>query len=179
MLTSANAVLVIVDVQGRLAQLMADKETLFINLQRMIRSARALSIPILWVEQNPAKLGPTIDEVADLLPELEPIAKTSFSCAGNREFMAVLKQRSRKQVLVVGIEAHVCVYQTAVDLAAAGYAVEVVEDAISSRSAANKAVALRRMAASGVGLTSTEMALFELMGDCEHPAFRDIQAIIK
>jgi nicotinamidase-related amidase len=179
MLATADSVLVIVDMQGKLARLMADREAVLANIQRMIRGARALSLPILWVEQNPVKLGPTVAEVAELLPQLEPIAKTSFSCAGNARFMASLGQLGRKQVLVVGIEAHVCVYQTAVDLVAAGYAVEVVEDAIASRAAANKVAGVRRMAACGVGLTSTEMALFELMGDCEHPAFREVQAIIK
>ena len=139
MLSTAAAVLVIVDVQGKLAQLMSDRETLFANLQCMIRGAQALAVPILWVEQNPAKLGPTIPEVAELLPALAPIAKTSFSCAGNPAFMAELERLGRKQVLVVGIEAHVCVYQTATDLLGAGYTVEVVEDAVASRIASNKA----------------------------------------
>jgi nicotinamidase-related amidase len=127
----------------------------------------------------PDKLGPTIAEIADLMTELEPIAKTSFSCAGCPAFVAALGQLDRKHVLVTGIEAHVCVYQTAVDLAAAGYSVEVVEDAIASRIATNRSVGVRKMAARGVGLTSTEMALFELMGDADHPAFREVQAVIK
>ncbi|MCB1701851.1 MAG: hydrolase [Halioglobus sp.] len=179
MLDVAKAVLVVIDVQGKLAQLMADKETMFRNLQRMILGARALSVPILLVEQNPARLGATTPELARLLPGVEPIPKTSFSCAGNPRFMAALEQSSRSQVLVAGIEAHVCVYQSAVHLVEAGYTVEVVVDAVGSRSADNKALGLRKMAAAGVGLSSTEMALFELMGDCEHPAFREIQGLIK
>jgi nicotinamidase-related amidase len=179
MLTTEDAVLVVVDVQGKLAQLMTDKETVFANIQRMIRGAQSLSVPILWAEQLPDKLGPTIPEIACLMLDLEPIAKTSFSCAGNPRFVAALKQLERKQVLVVGMEAHVCVYQTAVDLAEAGYSVEVVEDAIASRIASNRSVGVRKMAARGVGLTSTEMALFELLGDASHPAFREVQAVIK
>jgi nicotinamidase-related amidase len=179
MLTNDNAVLVIVDVQGKLAQLMADREALFGNLQRMVRGALALELPILWLEQIPEKLGPTIPEVADLLPGVQPISKTSFSGAGNAQFNSALAQSGRKQVLLVGIEAHICVCQTALDLVAAGYEVAVVEDAVGSRIASNKAVGVRKMLAHGVDLSSTEMALFELMGDAGHPAFRDIQALLK
>lgn len=179
MLVTDESVLIIVDVQGKLARSMADRETLFDNLQRLIKGAGALGLPVLLAEQIPQKLGPTIPEVADLLPGLEPITKTSFSCAGDPGFMASLEALGRKQLLVAGIEAHVCVYQTAVDLCGTGYAVDVVEDAVASRSAANKAVALRRMSALGVGITCTEMALFELMGSSEHPAFRQIQALIR
>lgn len=179
MFTTDNTVLVIVDVQGKLARLMADPETLFGNLQRMVKGAQALELPILWMEQIPEKLGPTIPEVADLLVGVQAMSKTSFSCAGSAEFNSALAQSGRKQVLLVGIEAHVCVYQTALDLVAAGYEVAVVEDAIGSRIASNKAVGVRKMLARGVSLSSTEMALFELMGDAGHPAFRDIQAILK
>ncbi len=178
MLTSANSVLLIVDLQGKLAQLMTDRETLFANVVRMIRGAQALAVPILWVEQVPSKLGPTIPEVAQLLPALEPIAKTSFSCAREPAFIAALEQLGRKQVLLVGIEAHICVYQSAADLLAAGYHVEVVEDAVSSRIASDKGVALRKMRSLGISLSSAEMALFELMGDAGHPAFRDVQALL-
>lgn len=179
MLASHDTVLVIVDVQGKLAQLMADRETLFANLQRMVRGAQVLDIPVIWVEQYPEKLGPTIPELTALLPDIEPISKMSFSCAKNPQFSTTLTRLGKRQVLVVGMEAHVCVYQTAVDLVDEGYQVEVVEDAIGARIASNKGVGVRKMCARGVGLTSTEMALFELMGDCEHPAFRDIQAIVK
>jgi nicotinamidase-related amidase len=179
MLVSSDTVLVIVDVQGKLAQLMADRETLFANLQRMIRGAQVLDIPILWVEQYPQKLGPTIPELASLMPRLQPIAKMSFSCARNAQFSAALTGLGRKQLLLVGMEAHICVYQSAIDLVGQGYHVEVVEDAIGTRIASNKGVAVRKMCAQGVGVTSTEMALFELMVDCEHAAFRDIQAIVK
>lgn len=179
LLTTDATVLLVVDVQGKLAQLMADKEALFANLQRMVKGALALDLPILLAEQIPEKLGHTIPEIAGLVPGLEPVSKTSFSCAGNPGFMTALEGLNRKKLLVTGMEAHVCVYQTAVDLAGQGYEVEVVEDAVGSRCASNKDLALRKLASQGVGLSSTEMALFELMGDCEHPAFRRIQSIIR
>lgn len=179
MLQADHTALVIVDVQGKLAQLMPDRETLFSNLQRMVKGALALELPVLWVEQLPQKLGPTIPEVADLLQDQQPIAKSSFSCARNEAFNAALSRSGRRQLLLVGIEAHICVYQSAMDLVEAGYEVEVVADAVGSRSAGNKNVGLRKMLAHGVGLTSTEMALFELLGDAGHPAFRAIQALIR
>lgn len=179
MLKIDNTVLVVVDVQGRLAQLMSDRETFFANLQRMVRGAQALELPILWVEQLPEKLGPTIPELAELLAGQQSITKSCFSCAGSETFREALAGLGRKQVLLTGMEAHVCVYQTAVDLLAAGYEVELVEDAISSRIASNKSVGVRRMLEQGANLSSTEMALFELLGDSGHPAFRAIQTIVK
>lgn len=179
MLDINNTALVLVDVQGKLAQLMADREALFANLQRMVKGAQVLQLPILWVEQIPHKLGPTIPEVAELMGDQTPIAKSSFSCTGSAVFNRTLKQTGRTQVLVVGIEAHICVYQTAVGLVEDGYSVEVVTDAIGSRVASNKDVGIKRMKSRGVSLTSTEMALFELMRTAEHPLFREIQAVVK
>ncbi len=179
MLNTDDAALVIVDVQGRLAQLMDDRETLFANLQRMVRGAQVLELPILWAEQNPGKLGPTIAEVASLLDGVEPIAKMSFSCAGSARFLAALQACGRRQLLLTGIETHICVYNTAVDLLERGYEVHLVEDAVGSRIASNKSVGVRRMCDRGAVLTSTEMALFEMMRSAEHPCFRQIQAIVK
>jgi nicotinamidase-related amidase len=179
MLSQDDTALVIVDVQGKLAQLMDDRETLFANLQRMARSARVLGLPILWAEQIPEKLGPTIPELAALLEGFSPISKTSFSCAGSGEFLALLDACGRRQLLLTGIEAHICVYNTAADLLARGYEVQVVEDAVGARTATNKAVGVHRMRELGAALTSTEMALFEMMETAEHPCFREIQAIVK
>lgn len=179
MLDISNIALVIVDVQGKLAQLMDDKSNLFANLQRMVKGAQAIQLPILWVEQLPEKLGPTIPELQSLLHDQSPIRKETFSSVGNRQFMQALAATGRKQLLITGIEAHICVYQTAVELAAGGYKVEVVTDAVGSRVASNKAVALKKMAACGVALTSTEMALFELLRTAAHESFREIQAAIK
>lgn len=111
MLQPTTTVLLLIDIQGKLAQLMHAKARLFDNLQKLVRGIRVLDIPVLWVEQNPAGLGPTIDEVATLLPDLEPIPKMSFSACGNENFVAALKDAARHQVLVAGIETHICVYQ--------------------------------------------------------------------
>jgi nicotinamidase-related amidase len=178
MLIRDDAVLVVVDVQGKLARLMHEAEALFDQLSRLIRGARALDLPIIVTEQNPDGLGPTIPELAPLLPP-ERIAKRAFSCGGEPAFLAALEATGRRQVLVAGIEAHICVYQTAADLASRGYEVEVVSDAVSSRTAANRAVGLERMRQAGARVTSVEMALFELLGAADGDAFKAILRIVK
>ena len=179
MLTPDQTTLVVVDVQGKLAQLMSERETLFANLRRMIQGAKALEMPVLWVEQLPDKLGPSIPEVAEELPDQQPISKETFSCVGNEAFTAALAATGRRQVLLTGIETHICVYQTARDLLDADYGVELVTDATSSRIASNKCLGIDKMQRLGATLTSTEMVLFELMRTASHPAFRTIQQIVK
>jgi nicotinamidase-related amidase len=179
MLQTDHTILLVVDVQGKLAQLMSDRETLFANLRRMIRGARALDIPVLWAEQLPHKLGPSIPEVAEELADQQPICKETFSCCDDEQFNAAFAASGRRQVLLTGIETHICVYQTARDLLDRGCTVELVADATSSRIPGNKTVGMAKMQALGAGLTSTEMALFELMRTAAHPAFRTIQGIVK
>jgi nicotinamidase-related amidase len=180
MLNLNDTILVVIDVQGKLAQLMHQKEMLFENLQKIVKGAQVLELPIIWNEQLPEKLGPTLPELANLLATTtQPIAKTSFSCCGNPPFVAALKATRRKQVLLTGIEAHVCVYQTCLDLLNLGYEVQVVTDAISSRTAENRQIGLKRMKAAGATLTSTEMALFELLRVAEGPKFKEITRIVK
>lgn len=179
MLKRETTVLLLVDIQGKLAQLMHEKASLFENLQKLVKGIRALEVPVLWVEQNPAGLGPTIPEVADLLPDLRPMAKMSFSACGEPRFVSALAETGRKQVLIAGIETHICVYQTAVDLLAAGHAVHVVADAVSSRSAVNKAIGIEKMNAAGAVLTSVETALFELLRVAQGDAFKAIAGIVK
>jgi nicotinamidase-related amidase len=179
MLTTDGSLLLIVDVQGNLARMMANREALFANLQRMVKGALALGLPIVWAEQLPDKLGPTIPEIAALLPEHRPIPKCTFSCGGNDELMAAINATGRKQVLLTGIETHICVYQTAVDMVKRGFEVEVIADAVGSRIAGNRDIGLQKMRAAGAAIGCTEGALFELMRTAEHPAFRAIQQAVK
>ena len=179
MMTIDNSVFVLVDVQGKLAELMSEKEELYAKLKACTGGMQILGIPTIWVEQSPEKMGSTIKQLSKLLKGLAPIPKKTFSCCGEPEFMKALRQTLRKKVIIAGIETHVCVYQTAVDLMAAGYDVEVVSDAVSSRSAENRNVALHKIASLGARLTTTEMILLELMQTSSHPKFRDILKIIK
>jgi nicotinamidase-related amidase len=140
---------------------------------------QVFEIPILATEQVPAKLGPTIAKIADHLVGAKIIGKESFSCWKDDLFMRELKELNRKQILIIGIEAHVCVYQTATDLVQSGYEVQVVADAVSSRTAQNRMTGIRKMAASGVGITSTEMVLFELLQTAADPRAKQIFQIVK
>ena len=179
MLEIHDCSLVVVDVQGKLAQLMVDKETLFKNTRILIQAAKILEIPILWCQQVPEALGSTVPEIAELLTDDEPIDKASFSCAGHGRFNAKLEALGREEVLLCGIETHVCVYQTAMDLLARDLPVTVIADAVSSRTAQNRQIGLDRLAAEGAILASTEMALFELLRTAEHPQFKQIAKLVK
>ena len=179
MLNIRKSSLVVVDVQGKLAQLMYNKEILFKNIQILIKAAKILDIPILWAQQCPDSLGPTVPEIEQLLSDNEPINKAAFSCCGEENFNIALNELARNQVLLCGIETHVCIYQTAIDLLRKGFSVHVIADAVSSRTPENKHIALSRMTAEGANLSSTEMALFELLKTAEHPQFKNIAKLIK
>ena len=179
MLTSDQAVLVVIDMQGKLAQSMHGKEMLFENVQRIIKGAQVLGIPILLTEQNPKGLGPTIPEIADLVPNLPRIPKFSFSCCGDERFSRELSALQRRQVLLAGIEGHVCLYQTAVELVTRGWEVHVVADAVSSRTVENKDIGLQKIRDAGASITSVETALFELLKVAEGYEFKQIIGIVK
>ena len=179
MLDIRKSSLVIVDVQGKLAQLMYDKEILFKSIRILIKAAKILDIPILWAQQSPESLGPTVPEIAQLLTDHEPINKAAFSCCGEENFNLRLNETARNQVLLCGIETHVCIYQTALDLLRKGFSVDVIANAVSSRTPENKQIALNRMAAGGVNISCTEMALFELLKTAEHPQFKNVAKLIK
>ena len=179
MLDIQNCCLVVIDIQGKLAQLMYDKEALFKNIQILIKAAKILNIPILWCQQCPDALGPTVPEITQLLIDNEPINKAAFSCCGAEQFNTKLNELARQQVLLCGIETHVCIYQTSVDLLRKGFNVDVIRDAVSSRTPENKQIAIDRMAAKGINISCTEMALFELLRTAEHPQFRQIAKLIK
>jgi nicotinamidase-related amidase len=179
MLDEKDCCLVVVDVQGKLAELMHDKVTLFKNIRILIQSAKILDIPILWCQQVPSALGPTVPEIAELLGGCEPVNKSSFSCCLCEEFNNKLEESGRKQVLLCGIETHVCVYQSAVDLIEKDFEVDVIADAVSSRTQANKQIGLNRLAEEGARISSTELALFEILRTADHPQFKQIAKLVK
>ena len=179
MLDIQQCCLTVVDVQGKLAQLMHGREALFKNIQILVRAAKILEIPILWCQQCPDALGPTVPEIAQLLADNKPINKSAFSCCGDEQFNARLNDLTRNQILLCGIETHVCIYQTAIDLVRQDFGVDIIADAVSSRALENKQIALNRLAAEGANISCTEMALFELLKTAEHPKFRQIARLIK
>ena len=178
MLTVDNTVFILVDLQVKLARVMQDRERLIENVCKLVRGMQVLGVPTLWAEQNPDGLGPTVPEVAEIMPG-EPVTKFSFSCGGEPRFIEALDKLDRRQALVAGIETHVCVYQTVRDLLAAGCEVEVVGDAVSARTLENKAIGLEKMRGAGAAVTTVETALFELLKSADGPAFKDILRIVK
>ncbi len=174
-----KSVLLVIDVQGQLAELMFEKDQFIHSLVRMIKAADILQIPILWTEQAPQKIGPTIPLIAHALPGHHPIEKTSFSCCINPAFMKNLSRINRQQILITGIETHVCVYQTVSDLIERKFQVQVVQDAVSSRTLENKEIGLERIRARGGELTSSETVICELLRTADHPKFKKILSLIK
>lgn len=179
MLKVENTALVVIDVQGKLAKIMHHSGELLRSIENLIKGAQLLNVPIIWLEQYPKGLGPTSDNLKQHLTENSPIAKMTFSACKNEEFQTELQKLDRKSMLVCGIEAHICVYQTVQELLRTGHDVEVVADGISSRSLANKEIGLAKMTSLGAKVTSVEMALFELLETAEHPKFKEISKIIK
>ena len=171
--------LVIIDIQGKLSQIVHESERVLYNSRIMIEGCRLLGIPIVWLEQLPEKLGATHPSIAEVLTGLSPIAKSCFSAYANASFVEQLESNNRKQVVLIGIETHICVYQTAVDLLRNGYEVFVVADAVSSRTSDNKAIGIEMIRHEGAKILSTEAVLFALMRTAEHPKFRDIAKLVK
>jgi nicotinamidase-related amidase len=178
MLDKDNAALVVIDVQGKLATLMHDRENFYRNVVRMIKGAEVLGLPLLWTEQLPDKLGETQPEIRQHLTG-EPLVKDTFSCCGDAGFLDRLKAAGRKQILVTGMETHVCVYQTVMDLLRDGFEVYLVADAVSSRSAYNREVGLQVMRDAGAKITTVEMALFEMLVVARGEQFKQIIQIVK
>ncbi|MBW1649164.1 MAG: hydrolase [Deltaproteobacteria bacterium] len=179
MLKIKNTALLVIDIQGKLAQSMYNKEKLFQNLQIIIKSAQILKLPIIWMEQLPKKIGPTIPELVELLNGMDPIEKSSFSCCDNEKFLNTLSNIECDNLLLVGIETHICVYQTAIDLLKRAYNVHTIADAVSSREAENKRIGLKKIESAGGSLTTVETVLFELLKTAEHKNFSDIVKLIK
>lgn len=179
MLEVDNVVLVVVDVQEKLWAAMHEKEALAETTVKIVTGAKILGVPIIRTEQNPKGLGPTLPQVAELLNDSEPVTKLSFSCCGEEEFMKRFKEMNRRQILIAGMESHVCVYQTVADLCSMGYEVQVIADAVSSRTPENRAIGLERSRALGASITSSETALFELLKVAEGDTFKQMLKVVK
>jgi len=179
MFTIDNTILLVIDVQGQLAQLMHEKEKLFKALGTLIQGMKILEVPIIWMEQIPKNLGPTTEAVSKYLTDEEPIEKFSFSCCANPQFMEKFKKADRTQVLLTGIETHICVFQTGYDLIQQGCQVQVVADCVSSRTKENKEIGIQRIVQSGGQVTCVEMVFFELLQAAKGDKFKQIIKLIK
>jgi len=180
---SAFSQLLIIDAQDRLAAAMPERDLAQTvqNIQRLIAAAKALEIPIFSTEQYPQGLGRTIEPIREGLPETAaPTEKTCFSCCTAAGFERNLtSEPKRKQVVLVGMEAHICIVQTASGLLRWGYQVFVAADATCSRDPANRDNALERMRHCGIQVTSTESVAFEWLGDSTNERFREVSRLFK
>jgi len=178
MLTIEDSALLIIDVQGKLAEQMHERSALFNNLAVLIQGAKLLKIPIVWVEQLPDKLGSTHSDIIQYLPG-KAISKSTFSAWGSDQVRSQIENLNRRNWIVAGIECHVCVYQSVRDLLKMHYKVHVVSDGVSSRRAENKELGLQAMHSAGATMTSTEMVLFELQQVAEGDSFKQLIKLVK
>jgi len=179
LLQRGQAVLVFVDVQERLHAEMPRRDEVASNLLKLDDAANVLGVPVVVTEHAAKAFGPTIEPLRTSLASASPLHKMVFSCFGSEEFRSKLESLGRKQVVIAGYEAHVCVCQTALDAQAAGYQVHVVRDAVGSRSDANAAIGLEKMAGAGVLPASTETVIFELLQRAGTDEFRALLPVIK
>ncbi len=176
-----QSILVIADIQPRLAEAMPADE--FRNMLKscivLLEAAKALAIPVLLTEQYPDALGTTHPEIlAHMPPGVMPLAKTGFACSSAKGFDTLLEQSGRTQVILTGLEAHVCVLQAAFVLLSRGWQVFVVEDAVCSRRPEHKIYALERMRQAGVVVLAGESVVFEWLRDARHPHFRELVGLL-
>jgi nicotinamidase-related amidase len=179
LLSAENACLLIVDVQQRLLTAMDSPRAVMSGCSLMMKAAGVLDVPMVVTEQYPEGLGPTVEPLAELAPEDAFFSKLHFSSARNPAIRGKIDSLKPDQVVIGGIEAHVCVLQSAIGLKEAGYEVFVVADATSSRSASNHAAAMSRLREAGVGIVTSEMIVFEWLEKAGTPEFKELSRLLK
>ena len=179
LLTRDDTAFVAIDFQERLVPAMSGKEKLTEKTERLAKGMQALGIPTVVTQQYTKGLGSTIPSIAEALGEFEPIDKFTFGCMENEEFAARIKELGRKNIVICGIEAHICVQQTALQLIEAGYNVYLVVDCISSRSEEDKLWAVTRMGEAGAVITTYEAVLYEILRNSKADGFKAVSAIVK
>ena len=179
LMDAGRSSLLIVDVQQNLGPVIAAPRQVYRNCALLLRAATRLEVPVTLSEQYPKGLGPTMAEVLAEAPRGVVMEKMHFSCAADAAILARLRGLERPQVAIAGIEAHVCVLQSALGLLEAGFEVFVVADACSSRTKDNHRLAMERLAAAGVAVVATEMVVFEWLHRAGTPEFKDLIALVK
>lgn len=172
--------LVVIDIQEKLLPPIFEKERLVRNSQLLIRLANILSLPVIATTQYSKGLGQTVPEIASLLPDVQPLDKLEFGCFGNGDFCSRISRLSgRGTLLLCGMEAHICVLQTALGALNQGHIVHVAADAVSSRTKLNWKLGLQRMRDAGAVISSTEMMIYELLGRSGSPEFKEMLKYLK
>ena len=179
-----DALLLVIDFQEKLVPVIKDNDNLIETVARLIRGCNVIGLPIIYTQQYTKGIGDTVPKVKEALFEAAPekvmfAEKTSFSCYGEETFRDALKIADRNSIIVCGIEAHICVQQTVLDLLGAGFEVYLIDDAVGSRSNNDRKFAQRRMSEAGAIGTTYEAILFELLKDAKAEGFKQISQIIK
>ncbi len=179
-LKADNVAVVVVDMQEPFLQGIYERERLIHNVRTLLQGAHILRLPILCTTQYAKRMGETVPEIKELLsPLLPPFDKVEFSCFRSLPFNSEIHRSGRKQVLLCGVETHICISQSAHDLTAAGYQVHIAADAVSSRTELNWRLGIDKMRQGGVLLSSTEMALYEMLQAAGTPEFKAMLPIVK
>lgn len=174
-----QALLLVIDVQEAFRRVLPDFGDLTDNISILIRASHILKIPVVVTEQYPKGLGSTVAELVEHLGDHKSFEKDCFSACGVEDLMTYIAQKKAKQIIVCGIEAHVCVNQTAHDLLHMGYSVHLITDAITSRSPANKEVGIQKILSAGAVPSSVEIALFEMLVQSGTDTFKAVQKLVK
>lgn len=179
LLKAEDTCLLIIDIQKRILPVIKDYELVVENILKLIKGFKAMGIPIYYTEQYPKGLGPTEEQIANELDGIKPIEKMTFSCSGAGELFNILREKNHTQIVVCGIESHVCVQQTVLDLIENGFQVNLAADAVSSRKEKDYDIALSRMGNHSAEVTTTESVLFELLNVCGTDVFKQVSKIVK
>ena len=175
----ADSFLVVIDMQESFWNLVWQKERVLRAVQLLIKCAAPLHLPMIATEQNPSKVGGTMSLVGELLGGVAPIEKMTFSCCAESAFKTAVEATARKTAIVCGIETHVCIMETALDLIASGYRVHVAADAVTSRGEIDWRMALENMRAAGVIITTVDAVLFQLLQCAGTDEFRAVMGLVK
>jgi isochorismate hydrolase len=179
LLIPEKTALLIIDIQERILPVINNHQLVVNNTIKLIKGFKVLSLPIYYTEQYPKGLGPTVRSITQELGDLKPFDKMSFSCSGAGNLLEDFKSKNLSQIVVCGIESHVCVQQTVLDLLENNLQVNLAADAVSSRNEMDYKTALDRMRNHGAEVTTTESILFELLNVCGTPQFKEISKIVK
>ena len=178
-LTKKDTVLVVVDIQEKLAAVMGERQKVIRNSLHLVEAAKVLHFPVLLTEQYPKGLGPTVPEIKEALPLYKPVEKLMFGCCGEPMFMKAIAATGKGRVILCGMETHVCVLQTCLGLVKEGYIVHVVQDAICSRAEENYRIGVEFMRDAGAVITGTETVLFQLLEKAGTEEFKILSKRIK
>ncbi|TFG96405.1 MAG: hydrolase [Calditrichales bacterium] len=178
-ISAQNSIGVVIDIQDKLLPHIFEHERVVANTRKLIAGLQVLDIPLIVTEQYPKGLGPTVSEIREMFPNFETIEKMSFSCCDHPPFAAHLEGIGRMQLIISGIEAHVCVLQTVMDAVRLNYQPVVIADCISSRKPDDMTIAVERMHREGAIISTVESILFELCREAGTDTFRQISKLIK